>query len=528
MVCSACGKRRPCVHASTDQPMCRSCAGRVPSRREPCAFCGKLAIAAARTPAGAECANCRRRRLLSKITCSVCQRTARPSASQAGICERCAGERVAPLCSGCGAEEQNYSAGLCARCSLRARIEELERSGDPAAVAVLERYLSALAQSSDPFSTLNWTRCSRGYDTLRELISGALPLSHEALDTIGDRGHTTLYLRTELVLHGALPERHKQSARISALIDRELEGLTNATDRLHLRTFATWKVLHELSRAERRGTATPNSHSHARTQILPASELLRWLAGNDLTLEDLRQEHLDRWLAEGPENRKNVRGFIRWAVRRHITGPLSARPPATHQHVDPADPDERLVQLRRLLSDNALDARDRVAGCLVVLFAQRISRLVRLAKDDVQERDGQVFLRLGNEPLLLPEPLATLTRKLRDTPPAPKTTSTGNSWLFPGRREANLSEGYMRERLGRLGIKALPARNSAVLQLGQTVPAAILADLLGFGASTTERWTQLAGGDWTRYAASRAATTPPPDQDGDGPHSASALRATAP
>jgi hypothetical protein len=82
----------------------------------------------------------------------------------------------------------------------------------------------------------------------------------------------------------------------------------------------------------------------------------------------------------------------------------------------------------------------------------------------------------------------------------------------------------MRERLQRLGIKALPARNSAVLQLGQAVPAAILADLLGFAESTTERWTQLAGGDWTRYAAARANNTQPRG----GPHSASALRATAP
>jgi hypothetical protein len=105
-----------------------------------------------------------------------------------------------------------------------------------------------------------------------------------------------------------------------------------------------------------------------------------------------------------------------------------------------------------------LDTRDRVAGCLVVLFAQRISRLVLIAKDDVQERDRQVFLRLGNEPLLLPEPLGTLARQLRDTPPGPETTNTSSPWLFPGRlRGTSLSEGYMRKRLGRLGIKALPA-----------------------------------------------------------------------
>jgi integrase len=368
--------------------------------------------------------------------------------------------------------------------------------------------------------------CSRGYDTLLELSRGSLALTHEALDTIQGRGHTTLYLRVELVVHGALPERYEQSAQVSALIDRELSRLPDGPDRLHLRTFATWKVLHELSRAERRGTARRNSHAHARRQILTASELLHWIFEHDLTLEGLRQEHLDRWLAEGPERRKNVRAFIRWAVRRGITGPLTVNPPSTQQHVDPANQGERLAQLHRLLTDDSLDLRDRVAGSLVLLFAQRISRLVLIAKDDVQERDRRVFLRLGNEPLLLPKPLATLTRQLRDTPPNPTTPNTSCKWLFPGRLPGtNLSEHYMRERLTRQGIKALPARNSAVLQLGQAVPAAILADLLGFHENTTERWTKLAGGDWTRYAAARASTTQPTD---DAPHSASALRAPAP
>ena len=53
-------------------------------------------------------------------------------------------------------------------------------------------------------------------------------------------------------------------------------------------------------------------------------------------------------------------------------------------------------------------------------------------------------------------------------------------------------------------MKSLSARNAAALNLGQALPAAILADLLGFAENTTERWTQLANGDWTRYAATRA------------------------
>jgi hypothetical protein len=504
-LCSVCERTRPCHHARSERPICPSCSHNQPSRLEACAFCGTLAIVAARTLGGAECKSCRSRRLPSQITCRHCQRRARPAAAQAGLCERCAGERVAQICRGCGAEEQNYADGHCARCSLRAHLQRLTQTGESTAAHALKDYLAALTDSAKPSSTLNWMTCSRGYDTLRELISGALPLTHEALDAI-DRGPSTIYLRSALVSHGALPERYKQTAALAAFIDREILRVPDGPGRLHLRTFATWKVQHELARAERAGTAKRSSHQHARTQIHLAAELLAWLAQHSVAVEDLRQEHLDFWLAEGSTHRRRVRAFITWTVRHRITGPLTAIPSATQRHVDPLETHQRLQLIRRLLTDESLDLRDRVAGSLVLLFAQPISRLLLLTTDDVHDRQGHVFLGLGREPLLLPEPLATLTQQLKNSLPAhaTETANAGSQWLFPSRRfDASLSEDHLRERLRTLGIMSLPARNSAATQLAQTLPAAILADLLGMATNTAERWTQLANGDWTRYAATR-------------------------
>jgi hypothetical protein len=56
----------------------------------------------------------------------------------------------------------------------------------------------------------------------------------------------------------------------------------------------------------------------------------------------------------------------------------------------------------------------------------------------------------------------------------------------------------MRRRLRRLGITGRAARNAAALQLAKTLPAAILADLLGIHEATAEDWIQLAGRDWAR------------------------------
>jgi hypothetical protein len=435
----------------------------------------------------------------SKITCDRCQRQARPSAAQPGGCERCAGERVAQVCRQCGAEEQNYAAGRCGGCSLRARVEQLIATADPGVAQALGSYLAALASSSKPLSTLNWMTTSRGYRILRELLTGEIPLTHQALDEV-DTTDTTRHLRAELVRHGALPARSERTAELALLIDREVLRVPEGPDRVHLRTFATWKVHHDLARKERQGTARRHSDMGARVKVRVAADLLVWLVEHELTLAGLEQEHLDWWLADGAEHRKRVRAFITWTVRHHITAPLTVLPPATRRHADPLDPDRRRALLKRLLADEQLDLRDRVAGLLIVVLSQRISHLVLLTGDDVQERDGQVLLAVGRDPILLPEPLATLTRALKH--------AADSKWLFHGGRGGNhLSEVYMRERLVKLGIKALPARNAATSRLARRLPAAILADLLGFADNTAERWTKLAAGDWTRYAASRPAST---------------------
>ena len=118
---------------------CAAPARHVPSRREPCAFCGKLAIAAARTPAGAECSHCRARRLRSKITCSAL-RAHRHDPRRAGRMFVSAAPASASRRSarGCGAEEHELRRRP-VRPLLAAApaFEELERTGDPAAIAAL-------------------------------------------------------------------------------------------------------------------------------------------------------------------------------------------------------------------------------------------------------------------------------------------------------------------------------------------------------------------------------------------------------
>ncbi|WP_236076353.1 hypothetical protein [Streptomyces coffeae] len=70
--------------------------------------------------------------------------------------------------------------------------------------------------------------------------------------------------------------------------------------------------------------------------------------------------------------------------------------------------DERLDALGRLLTDTEIPTRLRVAGVIVLLYAQPVSRIVPLTVDDVIRDSGAVLLRLGEPASPVPAPVAVL------------------------------------------------------------------------------------------------------------------------
>jgi hypothetical protein len=132
---------------------------------------------------------------------------------------------------------------------------------------------------------------------------------------------------------------------------------------------------------------------------------------------------------------------------------------------------------------------------------------VLLTVDDIEHDGGRVTLRLGRDPLELPEALAGLVVRLAQERPRLATTGAGEPprWLFPGfRLDAPMHDEQLRRRLRALGLNARGARAGALLTLARELPPAILADLLGISESRAAGWAKLAGGEWARYAAQRA------------------------
>jgi hypothetical protein len=82
-------------------------------------------------------------------------------------------------------------------------------------------------------------------------------------------------------------------------------------------------VLHDL-RARRRGSAKPVSDKHARALVRVTAHFLAWIHQQALTLATTHQEHVDQWLAQGNTTSRQIRPFLSWTSKAHLTVPLSA------------------------------------------------------------------------------------------------------------------------------------------------------------------------------------------------------------
>jgi hypothetical protein len=466
------------------------CAGcyRLPQRR--CGGCGRVRLVRLRGRDG------------QPDLCATCYQAPIERCSRCGVTTRC--RRTTPDRS-----------PVCFRCQLDRRLRQLLAGPDGTIPAALVRLHQAILEVDNPVSALGWLGRSPAVAVLRQLASGELPLTHQALDE-QPRGFALDHLRQLLVAGGALPDRDPHLARLEQAIGRLAITLAHPDDARLLRAYGTWRILRRLRRSAEHGKLTVHAAHRGRDLAAEAARFLAWLRGRDRGLATCRQADVDQWLATGATTtRQLVRGLLGWAREQGLlTGiTLPAKTPAAPPRT--LDTVQRWALARRLLHDHAMDPVDRVAGTLVVLYAQPVARIARLTRADLVRDGDQTRLRLGHDQLALPEPLASLAHQLTARRPAGMAGNLDHTpaWLLPGRRPGTpMHPTHLSRRLAKLGVDCRASRNTALLQLAAEVPAAVLADLLGLNPSTATRWVQLAGGNWTRYAAERA-RHPQPDPE---------------
>ncbi len=505
-VCSRCGRRRPCSFAASRAPICAGCA---PRRKATCAHCGASRPPVARWPEGPVCDSCYTAALRHRGTCDRCGETRRlvaPPGPAATACADCAGGAgiSGHVCSDCGIEDKLYERGRCPRCALRRRTGVLLRAGTETVPAELEPIYRSIIATSTPRTALNWLRKGAGATLLGELAAGRLALSHEALDAHPHLA-AAAYLRQMLVANGALAARDEALARTEARVGQQITAISRDADRRLLQAYATWRVLRRLRRsAEKEGRPRTYTH-HARVRVNAAITFLDWLAARKLTLAAAGQADVEEWLAGGSA-RYNVRDFLLWAAERGHCQALHV-PALARNRGAATDAEKRWTLLARLLHDDSLELTDRVAGSLLLLYGQQLSRIAAMRTDQLRCRDEQTFLRFGAAEVVIPEPLDELLvalardgRRYRGVGSPPDT-----DWLFPGMHPGQpLTAKHLGLRLRRIGVYALPGRRAALMSLAAQLPAAVLADLLNVSPTTAVGWVRDAGGDWSRYAAELA------------------------
>jgi hypothetical protein len=539
--CSRCGAIREA--ATRDQhgrPLCPSCLITDPANLEVCRDCRRCLPVTVRTPTGPLCQNCRP---VPTMTCAICGRhapcvisktTGQPwcfgCQQRRGRCTRCqtigplyGGTRAQPLCGPCTRPDPEFwrpcptcgiaqvqRPGPCTRCGLHQRLRELLSDDTGQIRAELRALHLNLLDAEHPDTVLGWLNKKTATQVLAQLAAGTRPMTHTALDELPDT-KPLRHLRSVLVATGALPPRDEQLARLERWINSTINDRDDPDERQLLRRYALWHLMRRLRRRTTDTETTDSQTVGVRRHLSAAVVLLDWLRAQDLTLHTARQNDLESWLASDATHRREAGHFVRWARKQKLTtldfaaerwgGPSSV-----------IDGETRWNQARWLLHDRTVKPEDRVAGLLVLLYAQWPATISRLTTDHVLTDDTQVRLRLGHEPVVLPEPLATLVLALVATRHGHATLGDqGTSpWLFPGGRPNRpISHTRLTERLRQLGIRSGQGRSTALFQLTTELPAALLARMLGIHISVAVAWQRASAGDWTAYAAEISRRTHP-------------------
>ncbi len=456
-------------------------------------------------PEGFVCIQCIHRATKIRGTCPLCEKerllVGRGGASEP-TCVDCAGISTGFRCRRCGKEDRMWYSETCLACSLDQRLRLVLGTGGTVP-AELVPLLERLVAMENPIAGLTWLNKSAVRERLQALGRGEVPLTHEGIDRLsGQQGRE--FLRELLVEVGTLPYRDKYLAAFRAWVPRRLATISEPDINREIRIFIAWHHERELVVRAGAGRLEASRANRARDSIDGAVRLLRFLAARGRTLAELTQEDVDAWFAEASHPFVALE-YLVFAISHRRCQRLQL--PQSRRVISAGTPLKKLTEIvARLIGDESLELGDRVAGLLVLLFAQTVTRVAGLRVAALSVTDGEMAVNLGQHPVTLPEPVARVFSRYLARRINTGTTNTETDFLFPGRRPGqHMTAFQLTKHMNAIGITKAE-RQGALTHLVNEAPAAVVAKATGYSLGSTAARSVLFGADWARYAALKSAS----------------------
>jgi hypothetical protein len=242
----------------------------------------------------------------------------------------------------------------------------------------------------------------------------------------------------------------------------------------------------------------------AEQEITEAGKFVTWLhEEHQIEFPGCRQAHIEDYLSSGPSTRQLIRTFIVWHLKAGTVSSLAV--PHRYSERKPLITQPRRLDLiNHCINATRVAKSSRVAGLILLLYAQPIIKIVGLKTTDLIARPDGLYLKLGTTPALIPEQISGLFWDYLRDRPNQQTGNKNSAWLFPSTIAGqHMHVDTLKGKLRTLGIDLAAARNATLRDLVAELPPTLVAQALGYSTQVIHLHAADAAVPMARYVAIR-------------------------
>ncbi|WP_454172204.1 hypothetical protein [Microbacterium maritypicum] len=340
------------------------------------------------------------------------------------------------------------------------------------------------------------------------MVRREAPISHRTIDDLPPTTRVR-YLRRTLISAGVLPDIDVLLNDLEVYAARLLAALP-ASEAAMLGRYVRWSLMPLIRRNLQGQPMSRGAFRSRRYQLRLIAEFLEWLRTNDLSMGSVDQPAIDRFV-NAKQLRQQIGPFVSWAVKERIAHNVSVTTTHSRGNKPHLSDDELTEVIERVFTLESLPRSTKLITLFALIFAQPTGASVALTQEHVHDAPERMSMTFAKTPVHLPDRLADLVREhLREREATTTHHPNEAGWLFPGTMPNQHVTAASIERIASAhGLSLRRFRSSRLQHFAQSVPASVLADVVGIATDTAYRRGIDAGGVWRGYPGLRETTGGP-------------------